>query len=254
MNLNLTETSLCAEWGRSVGASLLRARNLYQGLVYAKSLVCLLPTAQPVTKQSLKQELNRCRKSTVQMTRDEVPLPQKPPRLQLCSICAPKILFPWVNSVAVFNIVRHWLMNIEACIATDWQCGGERCRPAAGRLKQTQTFQQPIISGFMCHLQPFHCSCVSCAELFSHSSVLCFHPANTSCVQKRRPWQSNTSFADLHWLRNVQKQHIRVFWGKKSHEYIQAVHLWTLPILALLKCRYYTILRDWIGCDVIFDA
>lgn len=33
-------------------------------------------------------------------------------------------------------------MNIEACIAADWQSGGERCRPAAGRFKQTQTFQQ----------------------------------------------------------------------------------------------------------------
>lgn len=118
MNLNLKETSLCAEWGRSVGAALLRARNLYQGLLCAKSLVCLLPIAQPVTKQSLKRELNSCTKSAVQMTRDEVLPPQKPPRLQLCSICAPKILFPWVSYVAVFNIVRHWLMNIEACIAT----------------------------------------------------------------------------------------------------------------------------------------
>lgn len=187
------------------------------------------------------------------MTRDEVPLPQKPPRLQLRSICAPKIHFLWVNSVAVFNIARHWLMNIEACIETEWQSGGECCRPAAGRFKQTQTFQQPIISGFMCHLQPFHCSCVNCAELFSHSSVLGLHPANTSCVQKRRPRQSNTSFADLYWLRNVQKQHIGGFFWKKSHKDIQAFHPWTLPILALLKC-YYTILRDWIGWDVILDT
>lgn len=60
--------SLCAGRGRSVGAALLITRNLYQGLVCAH----LLPIAQPVTKQSLKQELNICRKSAVQMTRDEV--------------------------------------------------------------------------------------------------------------------------------------------------------------------------------------